>query len=110
MIIARGTTPTIECVIPEELPLDTAKEIWVTIKQGGTIVVDRTLTSSGVTIGENTIFIKLTQEETLQFNNMTKTIIGLRILLNDDNAYSSYINKEAVICIMDTIKEGVIDV
>lgn len=61
----RGTTPTI--TITTDIDLSMASNLFVTFKQGNSIVFEKTL--SDVTVTENTVICGLTQEETLSLRN-----------------------------------------
>ena len=116
LVIVRGTTPIIECLIPDDIPLSEATEAWVSIGQGGVLVVDRKLSDYTVSRVDQTLSIALTQEETLKFKTFSKAVIGIRILLNGVNAIASLgkstgccdYDASASIDILDVLKGGVI--
>ncbi len=120
LVIVRGTTPIIECLIPDDIPLSEATEAWVSIGQGGALVVDKSLSQGTAVIDGQTLSIALTQEETLKFKTYTQAVIGVRLLLNGTDALASLNQSNApsmdscsyeadtTIDIQDVIKGGVI--
>lgn len=104
MIVTRGTTPELFCVIPAEISVDNIKEIWISIAQMGEIIVDRKLSDGGVIINVLNLTFRLTQEDSLKFKTFSPAYCGVRILLNDGTALAS--KKEEVI-ISDVVKGGV---
>ncbi len=111
MIIARGTTPTVVCNIPNDVSLDDINEIWFNISQNGCVLVDRTLRKGQVEINKtnHTILTILTQRETLRLNNTEpRPFFSLRILYSDGNAIANMRNKKAIIFVQEIAKEGVI--
>ena len=83
----RGTTPTLSF----ELPTDTGElsEVWITISQKGSIVLNKTL--SDCTLSGNTLTVTLTQQETLLFENDGTAEIQLRARLTGGAAVASAI-------------------
>lgn len=108
----RGTTPTINISI-DYASYDLARA-WITIAQAGQIVIDKELTSEGVTIedvtdtGGNTtavIHMTLSQEDTLALSAGATAELQVRALMNDESAGASNIFKLNVARIL---KDGVI--
>ena len=108
----RGTTPTLNISI-DYASYDIAAA-WITITQGGRIVIDKTLSSDGVTIEDVTdsqgnttaiIHMTLTQEDTLALASGKEAALQIRTLMNDGSAGASSIFKLNVAAIL---KEGVI--
>ena len=95
----RGTTPTI--TITTDIDLSMASNLFVTFKQGNSIVFEKTL--SGVTVTENTVICELSQEETLALKNETvrfqirATVGGKKVASNIMSASVSEILKGGVI-------------
>lgn len=88
MEIIRGSTPTIDCEIPSNIPLEDMTEIWLSIKQGGRLVVDRMLSDNSLQVEGQRIFCKLTQEETLALNTFEQGTCGIRMYdASSDTAY-----------------------
>lgn len=100
--ITRGTTPTITIHVPEDVELNTASEIWVTLKQQPKILTKK-LTNGAVLITGSDISINLTQTETLQFQAGAGGLIQVRILLSDGLALASQIER---VNIYDVIQAG----
>ena len=63
--IIRGTTPTIEFRF-KEVPVDTINTAVLTIRQNGTVVIEKHKRTADV--GKDTISWKLTQQDTLALN------------------------------------------
>lgn len=108
----RGTTPTLNISI-DYASYDIATA-WITIKQGGRIVIDKTLQSDGVTIEDVTdsqgnttaiIHMTLTQEDTLALAGGTQAELQVRALMEDGKAGASSTFKLGV---ADVLKDGVI--
>lgn len=97
----RGTTPTLEFIIP----FDTGQlaEAFVTLSQNGGIVIDKALTECNCE--ENKLSIRLTQEETLKLQCDCITEIQIRAKTLEGEAVASQIikvNTERI------LKDGVI--
>ena len=106
MQLIRGTTPTIDCTIPDNIDISEAKEIWFTIKQGGRMIADRKLSDNTVSVDGQGLSIKLTQNETLAFNTFEVGECGIRIILNDDSAWA--MNEIEPVYVSNVVKGGVI--
>jgi len=106
VIITRGTTPEITCVLPYELQIESISEIWISISQTGAILVDRKLSNGGIIISDHNLLIRLTQEETLSFKTSDVAKCGVRLLLHDGTAMASKIIE--VVTINGIVKGGVI--
>ena len=63
----RGTTPTLKLTTDQDW---TGYEVWLTIeeKKNGGIGTELTLQGSRLTVSATTVYVTLTQEETLSFN------------------------------------------
>ncbi len=110
MVISRGTTPLIWIEVkPDELVLENIKEIWVSISQGGKLVVDRKLSDGTIELQDNSIVVKLTQQETLAMNTITKTLMGIRILLDNGEAYASSLDCSSELTVQNVVKGGLIE-
>ena len=106
MIIVRGTTPSIVSEIPEDIDMSRAVEVWFSISQLSKLIADDTFSNGSVAIDGQQIEIELTQEQTLALKVGVPTNIGIRILLDDGEAFASY-DPEPVV-IKDIVKGGVI--
>ncbi len=111
MIIARGTTPTVVCKIPDSTSLDDISEIWFSITQNGKLVVDKIYTNGDVFIDQeqHTIAASLTQTETLKLTNTEpRPFFGLRILYSDGHVIASRTKKSSIVFVQEIAKEGII--
>ena len=81
----RGTTPTHTFTLPFDTGL--IKSVKVVYSQGGSIVLEKK--TADCTLNGNTITYRLTQEESLSFNDKKKVDIQVRVLLQDDTAMAS---------------------
>ena len=107
----RGTTPTINISI-DYASYDIARA-FISIAQGGKLVIDKELTSDGVTIEDVTeggtttaiIHMTLSQEDTLALSSGATAELQVRALMDDGKAGASNIFKLNVARIL---KDGVI--
>ena len=104
ILIRRGTTPTIQVVLPDELDMSTIVTAWIYINQNGEVIVDRS--NDTIEIEDNTLSITLTQEETLALSDGF-AFIQVRLLDTDGVALASQENRVHVLPIY---KEGEITV
>lgn len=100
----RGTTPSITINIP--FAADDVSVAWITFVVDGTEQFTKDLTSSGVTLEDNKITIKLTQTETLGFATGDRVNMQIRILTADGNAVASDISAFTAEKIL---KDGIIE-
>lgn len=98
----RGTTPTLKFTLPFDT--STLDAVWVTIAQGGNVIIDKTKVDCDLKGKE--IIVTLTQEETLALKAESKAEIQLRVLTTDGLALASEIFREDTKCIL---KDGVIE-
>lgn len=96
--MTRGTTESIVIDIPLDIDLHEAKEIWVSFTQSSKVLIQRKLSDSSLEIefGEDEdgeafqlLYFNLEQEDTLKFNTFDKLLVGIRILLEDGQAFAS---------------------
>ncbi len=98
----RGTTPTNTFTV--DMDLRTADVIYITYKQGCTVVVERTKDQlDSITATELTL--TLTQEETLKFNEGGFVAIQIRARFSNGLAVASNIIKTTA---GEILKDGVI--
>lgn len=97
----RGTTPTISIQVNSNIDLSKMTEIWVTLK---TSAKEKTYGLQNILVypDDSKIEIKLTQEDTLSFNEGVVKL-QVRFLDESDNAYASNIKE---ICIKQILKDG----
>lgn len=88
----RGTTPTHIFTVPFDTSI--IKEVRVIYKQGNQKVLCKGNTD--VEMDEQTISLKLTQEDTLKLKHGQNVKIQLRILTNDGEAMTSAIIVDSV--------------
>ncbi len=92
----QGTTPTIVINV-NNIDVNTLKSIYVTFEQTGLIL---TKTGDDIDIIDDQIQIRLSQEETLQFER-GKCNVQLRAITNDGNAIASTIVSTNIYRILD---------
>lgn len=96
----RGTTPT--NVFNVDLDLTNAEVIYITYKQQNKVVFEKE--KSDITVTENSLTVKLTQEETLKLTER-EVEIQIRARFSDGTALASNIIKTTANKIL---KDGVI--
>lgn len=96
----RGTTPTI--TINTDLDLTDASNLFVTFKQDGVVVFEKTL--SDVTVTEETVVVNLTQDETLALNTSAGLQFQIRASLGDNKVASNVMQTT----VEKILKEGAI--
>ena len=97
----RGTTPTLEFVIP--FSVDQIAELFVSMAQNNKVVIDKDFDECE--LSGNKITVRLSQDDTLNFDDSINTEIQVRIRTIDGNALASKI------IVVDTgriLKDGVI--
>lgn len=62
--MVQATTPTFIFTLPSEIDLSQAENVYVTIKQVGTVITKK---GSAITIDANKVYVTLTQAETVRF-------------------------------------------
>lgn len=97
----RGTTPT-NTFRTGDIDLSTADVVYITYKQRGKVVVEKTKTDC--TFGENSVSVTLTQEDTLKFTE-NDVLIQIRARFAGGRAIASNIIETPAMAIL---KEGVI--
>lgn len=105
MEIVRGTTPTIDITVKNEMDLTTIQEIWVYIAQQKKVKIDKKISDVSIDAEHNKISVKLEQEDTLGLKAGQDTIFQIRMLLTDETALAT-IAKE--ITVAEVYKDGVI--
>ena len=96
----RGTTPT--NVFNVDVDLTNAEVIYITYKQQNKVVFEKT--KDDITVTENSLTVKLTQEETLKLTER-EVEIQIRARFSDGTALASNIIKTTASKIL---KDGVI--
>lgn len=98
--IRRGTTPTIEVEIPEEIDLASAKPIFLTISQNDCDLIEKD-EKSGTIEGQKISFV-LDQTETLRLSTKATAKIQIRLGVGSKK-FGSQIEGLKV---LDVLKEG----
>lgn len=90
--MVRGTTPTHTYT----LPFDTSiiKVVEITYAQLDAVIVKKT--TDDCTLDGNTVTVRLTQEDTLQFDHRQNVQIQLRVLTKAGDALASEIRRVSV--------------
>ena len=105
--IRRGTTPT--HTFTGSTDLTTATALFVTYAQSGKTVVEKSLSSLSVEMdpetGDCTVTVRLTQAETLAFDEKKPVEIQIRAAFSDGSALASNIINTSPARLL---KEGVI--
>lgn len=97
----RGTTPTLEFVLP--FNTDLLENILMTVAQKNVPIINKTIADA--TLSENTVTIQLSQADTLKLNNKYDAHVQLRVRTKNDEAMASDIFRVAV---SQILKDGVI--
>ena len=100
--IIRGTTPVMEVVVGDAIDFSQVDELWVSIKQGSSIKVDKKKADVSIDTETGTISFRLTQKETLQFER-GNAAQQLRVLMEDGTALAT---KPEKLEIIDVLKGG----
>ena len=101
VVIGRGTTPLQQFIC--DIDLSPAVEVYVTYKQGGKVVIEKSI--DDITFGDMEISFKLTQEETLKLSTKLYVMVQIRALFPNGEAVKS---NEMSASVSDVLKEGVI--
>lgn len=104
--IIRGTTPTIEIVIKNDIDLSAVLEVWVYIAQQNKVKIDKLF--SDVTIDEESRIISVTldQEDTLALKADQDAVFQVRMLLENGTALAT---EAAKVVVKEVYKGGVIE-
>ena len=97
----RGTTPKLEFTLPFEV--DQISEAYITFVQRDKVILEKSI--SECVVGEKTLQLQLTQEETLKLTAGCVTEIQIRVLMNSGDALASNIIR---ITTERILKDGVI--
>ena len=113
MQFIRGTTPSIVITVKTELDLHQIAEVWIYVSQQNKVKVDKQLTDVTFDYAENTMTIKLSQEDTLALKE-GEALFQIRVLMMDGTALATLaskvdvkpVYKGGVISEEDTVSEG----
>lgn len=97
----RGTTPTIKIKL-KGCDINNLEKIYVTFKQGK---YEFEKSMDQLNTSDETLFIKLSQDEALQLDAMKNVLIQVRAKTKDENVIASNIKSVPV---EDILKEGMI--
>lgn len=97
----KGTTPT--HVFEVEFNTALIQEIHIIYKQGDNVVL--TKTTKDCTIGEGVISVKLTQEDTFEFQENAPVKIQVRVLVEGGQVLSSV---PIAVGVVECLEDGVI--
>lgn len=84
--ITIGTTPTHTFTVDTDLR--DAVEIWITYQQNKKNIINKTM-ADGIEVSENSLLVKLTQEDTLKFYQNNPVKIQIRAKFGDGSAIKS---------------------
>ena len=90
----RATTPLHRYTFPANFNMDSIKEMIITYMQDGNTIIEKRL--ADVSIEENVVSVKLTQEETNLFKVQPHVLIQVRVLTNAGDAMASEIKQVPV--------------
>lgn len=85
----RGTTPTLIFTTP--YPSAMIKSGYITFAMRGEILLDIPISDEGVVISDKAISVTLTQAQTLMFDVKAKSLVQIRLVLDDDSVVASNI-------------------
>lgn len=86
MEIIRGTTPTIQITIQDEIDLEQVAQVWVYFSQRNEVKVSKDLSDVTFDLSRQMIIVKLEQEDTLALDADKATLFQIRLLLTDGTA------------------------
>ena len=98
MAVRRGTTPSNSFVFDGESPAD-FEEIVVTYAQRGQVLINRD--KPQLSIDATTVYLRLTQVETLLFTSGVPVEIQIRVLRQDGTADASPIYRVPVEAVLN---------
>jgi hypothetical protein len=87
--IFKGSTPSL--YFNTNAPLTSVKSMYLTFYQRDKFILEKELKDI-IVVDENTIKVKLSQEETLLFSSKYDIAVQLRIKYNENSAVTSEIN------------------
>lgn len=101
----RGTTPSLTFILPFNTAQIQSAEISVKyVDEFKKVLITKTL--EDCEIGEKSLMVRLTQEETLQFPESTDAKVQLRVLTTEETALASQI---FIVSVKKLLNEGVIE-
>ena len=107
--IRRGSTPNIICHIPDEIDMSEITNVWLYLTQEehgkNKVIIDKIFPDMDLNLDEQTISVKLSQEETLALRLGVATI-QIRLLMEDGDCLPS---SEESVRVLNVYKEGVME-
>lgn len=100
----RGTTPTITMRLPGKVAVGSIEKAIVSIEQSGKEVIRRDSSSMTRDEKNNTLAVKLTQEETLSLASKNKACVQLKVKFSDGTVLASLPTPITVIDIVNKEK------
>ena len=88
-VLCRGTTPTHSFTLPDELKNVELSALYITYRQGGKTVLEKTMEEASVEGG--IITVRLTQDDTLAFQTEGEVQIQIRLRTAAGDALASEI-------------------
>lgn len=85
----RGTTPTITMRLPDNIAVDSIEKAIVSIEQSGKEVIFRDSSSINRDDKNNTLAVKLKEEETFSLSAKNKACVQLKVKLFDGTVIAS---------------------
>lgn len=104
MNFTRGTTPTIEIIVKNEIDFSQVIQVWVYISQMNKVKVDKEITDVTFDQPNNKMTVTLSQEDTLALK-AGEALFQIRLLLQDETALATIASK---ITINEVYKGGII--
>lgn len=86
MEIIRGTTPTIQITIQDEIDLEQIAQVWIYFSQRNEVKISKKLSDVSFNLEHHIISVKLEQEDTLALDADKATLFQIRLLLTDGTA------------------------
>lgn len=110
--IYRGTTPTLRCILPEELTDKSIAEVWITLKffDRATLhrdQIDYFLSKGEFSLSGNVITLAMSQDDTLRLHPNDYRL-DIRILLSNGSAVA--LKQKKTIHVIDVLKDGRIEI
>lgn len=92
--IIQGSTPTITCSIPDTIDMELIVNIWLFVSQRDgykkdKLIIDRKANTITKDIENRTIYVTLTQEETLALEPEKSAVIQLQFYMEDGKSIPS---------------------
>lgn len=106
MQLIRGTTPTIELNIQQDIDLTMVANVWIYLSQQNKVKVDKGLDDVQINTEQHKITLILSQDDTLALKADTDTLFQIRLLLSNGTALASLASK---VVVKQVYKQGVIE-